>query len=460
MAKVLNPGEKHVGVLIHTEDENSPYVPAQLWLDAKFGVMAEVPFMVNQPQFTAATRWFRERKPPQNLLFRGNKLNVSLFNCTFTRLTDGTYIGVSRVRAGEAVLHERVGAIDEPLLLTSLSSTIDGLADWSGLSSVRWDSEMVTGELGRRHRRVVYTVEPQDGTMWPQGDARMLITTDWRHGQPNAKGIHLDDRVVLQSRFPTPRPVAHHLAEQRKFRDLLTINLGTGGHFHHHHVRDQCFPTLMLTGRIGGTEDHQLLSRSTLTEHPHPPADIGRDFVLIPSLLPSTAFIKWARDYDGLKRVILPAVSVLRRAQPFAEDKVLSASMSIEALGVYLGPAVGEDTTYGRGNRATTATNFYRVIKHSHIDFSAIASSDTDVAKAMAGVYNTVKHADKGDFPDPVHTYYAGRIALLLVRIAVMRHLTGDIPAIKQFADSWTVTQIFHAMQQNAVAIDAAGKFA
>ncbi len=434
-------------------------MPAQLWLDAKFGVMAEVPLMVNRPQFAAATRWFRERKPPENLLFRSDSLNVSLFNCRFSRFSDGTYVGVGRIRAGEAVLHERAGAIDEPLIVTSLSSVIDGLADWTGMTSVQWESEMVPGDLGRRKRRVVYTVEPRDGMTWLQGEARMSLTTDWRHDQPGGRGIYLDDRVILQSRFRTPRPVAQHLAEQRKFRDLVTINLGTGGHFHQHHIRDRCFPALGLNGDIHGVEDHQLLSWSTVTEHLLPAAATEWDHVLGHGQLPPALLTKWAREYDNWKRVILPTASVLRRAQTFAQDKVLNASMSIEALGGRLGRMAGEEQTHAGGNRPTTATYFYRAIMHSCIDFSGISSSDADAARAMAEVYNTVKHADKGDFPDPMHTYFTGRIALLLVRVALMHQLTGKDSEIKPFAASWAVKQVFHDMQQNSVTVDSTGKF-
>jgi hypothetical protein len=148
----------------------------------------------------------------------------------------------------------------------------------------------------------------------------------------------------------------------------------------------------------------------------------------------------------------------LQRSSRFGEDIVINASMSVEAIGGAIGSVDGETSTYNN-NRPTTATHFYRLISHAGLDVSDVSNATTDMASALANVYNTIKHANRGDFPDAIHTIYAGRLALLLVRLALMKRLVSDGTAVVKFIDSWGVKKLFSDMKADGLSVDRSGHF-
>ncbi|MEV4624895.1 hypothetical protein AB0J90_01205 [Micromonospora sp. NPDC049523] len=458
----LDVGVKHSGIFIHSENESAPFVVGTLWLDENRGVIAEIPYISSaSDQFETPTRWFRVRKPPANLVFRTEDLEISLFGCTFSRAMSGSHLNIGGLRAREAVLHERIGEIDDPLTISVLGSQMDGLADWTRLSSVSWGSEWIQDEHGGR-RRLNYTIERQDGLTWYQGEARMTLTSHWGPNDDTRSGIHLDDVVVLLSKFRTPRPVADHLAEHRKFRDLLSLIYGTGAHFRKHEIRDRGFPFQTLDGKIHGAENHQVICAATIQDHYRPESSRNAHNFPILSIsdVSSSTLSEWAMRYHDWRRLILPVAGVLRRSGLLVEEIVINTSMSIEAIGQKLGRMPNEQATYGSGaNRPTTATYYYRTARAVGLDTSPISCPDAELSRALADIYNTIKHPDRGDFPNPIVTHFAGRIMLLLARLALMKLLLPDGAAVDRFVKSWTVRRVFEDMERNSVTVDASGRF-
>ncbi|WP_413231918.1 hypothetical protein [Micromonospora rifamycinica] len=64
----------------------------------------------------------------------------------------------------------------------------------------------------------------------------MRLVTHWGQRGAGRRGISISDETVLESRFREPQPVSRHLAEHRKFRDLLSLILGSGSYFTGHTV--------------------------------------------------------------------------------------------------------------------------------------------------------------------------------------------------------------------------------
>jgi hypothetical protein len=247
--------------------------------------------------------------------------------------------------------------------------------------------------------------------------------------------------------------------EHRKFRDLMSLILGTGARFLGHSIRDQRFGLQTLDGKIHGADYERLIAARTVVDHYTPTSEPGTSNwpILSTKDLSPEDFTWWARQYDNSRRFILPSASTLQRSNMLAEDRVVNASMSIEALGAALGPVKGEGPTLAGTNR-TTATYFYRIIETVGIDVSPIAGGSVELARALADTYNTIKHADRGDFPDGLHSIYAGRLSLMLIRMAIVQRLPSAEAAVARYAKSWPVRRIIEDMKADGVRVQA-GRF-
>ncbi|WP_285037672.1 hypothetical protein [Plantibacter sp. ME-Dv--P-095] len=463
MDKSMRPDDRRVGIFLHSSDDNEPFAVGTLWLDPDRGVTAEIPFFPNiQPQFTTPARWFADG-PPENIHFRSEHLQVGMFGCTRSRVSSPMHIDVGGLRVRETVLTERTGPVEDPLTVSTFSSRIDGLTEWTRLSSVSWSGEQVADERGSRRRRVTYVIEQAQGLSWAQGEARMSLNTTWRPKENAPRnGVHMEDDVVLRSKFSSPRPIADHLAEHRKFRDLLQFSYGIPASFRGHQVRDSRFPTLSAVGDVVAVESQDVFCSITVPEHFREP--LGSNALSFPIVriddVTADTLTLWAHKYDALKRVIYPTSGVLRRSGLFAEDKVLNGAMSVEALGRLLPPAPGEAATFSKhSKRKTTATDFYRAMDYLGVDVSAIAGHRSHLAWAMANTYNRVKHADRGDFPEGVHSHVSGMLTLVLVRLALLKLLLPMSPAIQSFVDGWGFGQVVESIRQRGVRADALGEF-
>lgn len=136
---------------------------------------------------------------------------------------------------------------------------------------------------------------------------------------------------------------------------------------------------------------------------------------------------------------------------------LLNTSMSIEAAAHIIGRIDGESATYTKTGRPKTATHFYRLLVFSQIDLSDVSASTEDTAQALADTYNSVKHADRGPFPEFAFTYFAGRLALLLARVSVATLLAPGNPDVDAFTSSWAVGRVLHHMKEQRVQIDSRG---
>ncbi|GID26982.1 hypothetical protein Abr02nite_19650 [Paractinoplanes brasiliensis] len=446
-------------MFIHAEGTDHQCVVGSIWVDPKLGVLAEIPYIeFGTEQFAVPANWFNNDKPPSSLLFRSEDLHVSLYGCRVIRTVKGTHLDIGRLRAREAVFAERTGETESQLLVTKMVSRIDGLAAWSDLSSIDYTTELID-RAGPRRMRVRYTLEPNKGLEWNQGSARMSIWTHWTQADGSGRGIHLADDVILVSRFPKPSPVDMHLSEHRKFRDLLSILSGPGVRFVEHFVRDHGFGMRMLDGKTRGAAYERVISAGTIAENSQEAVPTS-DWPIIASKDFAASDLEWwAMEYDRSRRSILPVASILQRPHFFAEDKVINCSMSIEALGSNLGNTSGEGPTLsGRGARPTTSTYFYRVIEALDIDVSAVAADRIELARAMASTYNTIKHPDRGDFPDAFHSIYAGKLSLALARMAILQRLPNAGTNVAKYAKGWQISRIFDDMKANGIEV-MAGRF-
>jgi len=414
----LKFGDSHAGLLVDGVDD-TPYVSATLRMLDSTGVEVEIPFLEEATgQFKHVQEWFSARNPPTNLLMYTPDGAITLFENRWRGHSNnwgGARTSSGRIRPEETVVGMVDQALDKPLRVTRMWSVLDGMNKWTRASSIAQDSETDDED---RVQAVNVRVSTAQVTEWVQGDATMRIRGNWRIATESDSAFRksiIDDQIVLESEFGEPRSFFDHLQEQRKVANLLVFLYDRQVSFRKHKVAGGGVPE----------DGRQLLSSRTVREHATPVAS-SKDFndaLALAGDIGPDGLRQWSDCYQDYQRFTLPSVSALGRTGGFLEDTVISTSMSIEAAGALLGRQGGEESTYYRG-RPSTATNGYRCLKVLNIGWGARVHSLTGLARAMANTYNTVKHFDRGDFPDHAELYIISQVNRLVVRLLALR-LTG-----------------------------------
>ncbi|MGW0968319.1 ApeA N-terminal domain 1-containing protein [Streptomyces sp. NPDC002516] len=415
--KRLNFGDSFAGLLIDHEEE-TPYVVATLTYDAERGLRLEVPYIHHSEveQFKSAESWFETATPPENLTFVTKDGIISLFGCHYSghTMNFGQGYAAGYITPDEGILASREGDAKAALAVSELQSELDGLAEWTRFRAIKHDRE--SNEEGRI-KKVVVTAESVESLTWNQGEAEMNLTTSWSTAAESSS-FQVTERVTLKSYFANSRPALDHIKEQRKVAALLKMNFGRPLYFRRHETRDDLFPDRALNGDHKGKSFQEYFGKRTFRDFSQPALtkkELGEPIFYL-AQAGGEGLTHWNDHYEQWKRFINPAVSVLSRPRAALEDVVVNASMSIEAAGNLLGPATGEEVTYSRG-RPTTATYAFRVINKLGLDFDGISESTVGMARAMANNYNTIKHFDRGEFPDPLETYLISHVAMISVRL-------------------------------------------
>jgi hypothetical protein len=81
------------------------------------------------------------------------------------------------------------------------------------------------------------------------------------------------------------------------------------------------------------------------------------------------------------------------------------------------------------------------------------------LARAIANNYNDVKHAKRGPMPPAEHTYAAGKVALLVVRLLALRLMDPGLTLIKSYGEDWKFRQFKQQIVDLDLYVDAKGKF-
>lgn len=123
--------------LVADQTAGTPWLSGELAINATDGIRLEVPF-VHGPdgeQFESARRWFREETGPRHLAFHASGHTIGLYGCTYRWGAFGKGTSVVRVHAEAAVLRLSSEA-DPHLRAIGVASLLDGLQEWTKLSSV------------------------------------------------------------------------------------------------------------------------------------------------------------------------------------------------------------------------------------------------------------------------------------------------------------------------------------
>ncbi|WP_426979698.1 hypothetical protein ACQCSU_03175 [Pseudarthrobacter sp. O4] len=458
MMRSLAPGTTVAGLVADGNPDTS-WVVATLSNDPNRGLEVEIPYIRSSgdSQFTTPEQWFTDHDIPSNLLFQSEDGDITLFDCHFTGRTENLGRGTAFGRLGvrEAVFHRRDGDPQSPLEVTEVRSTLDGLKEWTQFSSI---SKTVHRTAENRAQKMVIEVEALDVESWTHGDATMLLETTWRDSD-DPSGLKVVDSVVLTSSFAIPKPVSRHLAEQRQLVALLKVMFECGVRFRSHEIRDSRYTSRLLSGEVYDRPYVALVSRATAGDYQEPVpdknslqhpigrlADVGNDGLHL-----------WNRLYSKWERVILPITAVIGRSA-LVEDRMTSSGIAIEAAGVLLEIAAGEEVTW-RGKNPTTATYALRCISTLGLDWSQIAASEVGLARGIAKRYNSIKHPKPGPFPDALQSYLISNIAVMLVRLVITANIDGAGSLVGRYADGHLFAQRLREFEDNNLYLDDDGEF-
>ncbi|HWU32280.1 MAG TPA: hypothetical protein VN108_05365 [Marmoricola sp.] len=441
-----------MAVLLVDGVKETPYVGATLRM-TESGVEVEVPYLAGfvVPQFAGVDQWFRQMSPPENVLVHTPEGNIVLYGCRWRGHSDaaGSRVGSGRFAATEALLNDRDSTLTDPLTVKTCQSRADGLNRWSRMTAVASES---THDEDMRTTALDIRVESPEPIEWGQGDATLRVRSTWRV-KPAEDGYsrthEIDDYVVFESEWGEPRPFVDHLIEQRKVLHLLTFLFGNALSFRKHSVRDETITTRSMGGTVLDHPLIEVVSARTMRERAQPVPSkekLGRPLLVLEEV-GAAGLAEWAANYEAWERFILPSVTIIGQPHRFAEDVVTSTSMSLEAAGQLIGERNGESATYSRGG-PTTATNVYRCLDVLNVGWGEHIHSPVGLARAIANSYNSIKHANRGAFPDRAQTLLISEVSELVVRLLAVR-LTGQgaelLQRYSQGSELWKLKQSFDA---------------
>jgi hypothetical protein len=460
LAKHIEVEKAYAGLLIDGV-EGTPYVVATLTLTPERGLLVEVPYMMSAgvEQFASAKRWFESDSLPNAFQFKGDDLEVTLYGCRVSGRTRhfGRDLAVGRFVAESVVVGRR--AIDQPFDVETIRSRIDGLREWTGFTAT--EIERHTNDYGVI-RGLTIRVESTAEVSWAQGAASMSIGTDWEGREPSG-GVGVDEWVTLSSTFDPPQPPAVHVATQRVVRDLLVLVFGTPLRFRHHEVQDSSMPSPQY---FEGAPIHlpflDLVVRETTWDHYQPSStDNARERpVASADSFTADALAKWADMHEEWSRAIQPLVSLLNREWFTADDVIVGANISLEAIGHLLDPVEGEHVTYRdpkRPKSATTTTYVLRALHAVPADLTRFRFSIVGLARLVADTYNSIKHYNRPQVADDSHIGLIADISQLVARLAILARLPGVDDAVAAYCADYQFENVMNGFERLRVEVSDDG---
>lgn len=447
--------------------KGTPWVGAAIKMDRRRGLVVEVPYLQSADggQFAHVRQWFESRKAPSNMELLTPEGAVGLFDVVWVghRAPFGAWkASVGKLQPSVAVLESRKGRFEDPLVIDEVYSRIDGLNDWSGLSAVSIDPLLDERNIANE---LTLTVKSELALEWVQGDANMRIQSIWSE-VPESDGyqrkVLIADDVSLVSSFRSgPRCFDDHYREQQKVRHFMTFMYGRQLFFRRHALRDERY-SFTIHGRQDSIRPRiQLISSRTFADSVRdvPSRDKLNDLLANFHAVGADGMEAWCVEYEKWERFILPSVNVLGRDGVFAEDVILSTSMSMEAAGELIGERDGEECLKGRGRNLPVSLCIYRCLHVLELELPGEFSGMVALSRAIANTYNAIKHSSRGSFPDGREVRIVCDLNKLIVRLLALHVAKVDLNAVIRSYVSVALDNIVAKMSWWSMSIDEDGKW-
>ena len=195
------------------------------------------------PHYKKTRNWFEggRENAPGTLLFFDTSGWVTLADLEWgsVRTSGGNNgNGVGKFVVGTALLG-RPKTFESTYLIKKLSSTIDGLAEFTRFSPI--DLNFSDPHSGR-----TITVKLDEVIEWELGAFRYRITSSVSIKSGNISEVR-DQPPRLETIHETGVPIAEHLEAQRPIRGLLTLIFGTKLSWRSHKALSESFPVWTWT---------------------------------------------------------------------------------------------------------------------------------------------------------------------------------------------------------------------
>lgn len=421
MRSRLALGAKMAG-LVADQTEGTPWLSGELTVDENDGIRLEIPFLhgPGEQQFEAAQRWFMQKVGPPHLAFQSPGHSIALYGCTYTWGSFGGGASVVRVHAEAAVLRLS-SEVDERLRAIGVTSLLDGLQEWTRLSSVsvRVDADAHHSSGPRASIGVV----ARPGPNWSDGALELSISTRWRIPQSRTP-LQIHDDVGLRSVADDPIAIDQHLDAHRSIRDLLTLVFGAPIHFRGHELTHPDFApaafALPEDPDVRPSFATEFFHRTTIADEaaPRPRSHAFLNPIIQFDEVGAVGLEAWTTASRDNRRAVALAVGLLRR-KPAIEDFLVNSCMVIEALGRGLPPSEGEGETLN-GGKFTFTTYALRCLDRAGFTDDTFGVPLHRVARAISRRYADTKHPNTTELPDSRETLIVARIAILATRICLV----------------------------------------
>lgn len=414
-------GTKMAG-LVADQTEGTPWLSGELTIDGIDGIHLEVPF-VHGPdgeQFDAAQRWFREKSGPPHLAFQAPGHSVGLYGCEYTWGSFGTGASVVRVHAEAAVLRASE-EVDERLRAIGVTSLLDGLREWTRLTSVSVrvdaDAHHSTGP------RASINVASTSGPSWRDGTLELSISTRWLIPQGRSPLLIHDD-AALRSVAEHPISIDEHLGSHRTIRNLVSLVFGAPAHYRGHELTHPDFapPAFAPPEDPDAPRAYaaEFFHHTTVADEaaPQPGSHAFLNPIIPFDEVGAPGLEAWTAASRQNPRAVALTVGLLRR-RPAIEDLLVNTCMAIEALGRSLTETEGEEQTLNRGN-PTFTTYAFRCLDRAGFTADTLGIPVHRIARAISRRYADTKHPNTSELPDSRATLVVAQIAFLAIRICLV----------------------------------------
>lgn len=453
MTNELAPGDVRVGHISDGIDEG-PVQSGTLTFDDE-GAQLIVPFLWESreeeaPQFARTQGWFRftdDSRPPKALLFLDDRGIATLVDNRLSGGSLGSY-PAGRIRP-QVLIFGRPRGLQNEYLVREFKSTIDGLEEFAGFRPFEFDTERTDDSF-----RTTVVIAPTERVEWEACGFRYLIRANvsWV-GQAGRRFDVVDNKPYLQTISEAGATPHDHLVAQWPIRALLTLIFGTKLGWRSHQLRDEEFPTWMLSGDAHAPNFVDVHLAGTVKQHRWPAPESAS--MQLPAVrladLGSEGIRKWVELYDDevFERAVQPAVEVINGATTFLEPQLMMLAISLDRFGHF---------RYGGRRRRAMWENIEKCLVDAQLDWPEIGSRQ-GVAMAISNINNDLKHPDRERYPETEELAGAVYLSRIIVR-AQLFDLLGLPETLRQsFLRSNDARNAVDIFVRNGLCVDDAGSF-
>ena len=418
----LEPGCTEIGI-IKDHSDSSHSIVGMLSASEEASPVIRMPYLTagffgpspGAGQFKRIAEWFSSEVFPSHLSFDAGDLRVQLFGCRFSsrrESMDGESTSTAIMTPEVTVVSSENNQSQEPLLFQELSSSVDGLLQWSALRAVSYKPDQQEDGLVRSFS---ITATTMDAITWRAGAAELSLDIRWL-GRPDVtfssatlpttSQAMIETSTWLTTAFDEPQLIEVHLEKQRDLVALLLLVYGAPIRFRQHRTSDDRF----------GAQSHVVYARTWRQHHEELKRPNGyQEPVFRLKDIGVAGLERWYSKDKRWRRAVSPLYGLLQRDSYVVEDVAIAALISLEASGQLIEEPIVPPTKL-----PPLATHVYQCLSHINLDWEKMPFDQIRLSLALARNYNDVKHFDRGDFPEPEVTHALGSFALYVARYVIL----------------------------------------